>query len=159
LPTLHEFIASRADCVVPEKLAYQEIAHQEIERTAADSERRETGPGVDRARIRPLTLPSSPPVRLMGRAALCIVHTSATSAQFCPSEKSPPVPSPRITLKNNYYLEEIGFDPRNRAQRALTCGTARSSRAASPIRVPKCLPRSVHKDAQPKNRCHFPLPG
>jgi hypothetical protein len=82
LPTILVFIGSPAGRVVPEKLAYQEIAHQEIERSAADSELRETGPGVDRARIRHLTLPSSPPVLLMGLAALCIVDTSANSREF-----------------------------------------------------------------------------
>jgi hypothetical protein len=76
----------------------------------------ETGPNVERAIILPLALLSSPPVRVMGLAALCTRRSLAIRAQSCTNEKSPPVPNPRITVANHYYLEEIGFDSPNCAQ-------------------------------------------
>ena len=79
MPTLLVFTASPADRAAPQKLAYQEIAG-----SAGDTERPETGPGVERARIRPLALLSSPPVRVMGLAALCTAHISAIRAH-CPA--------------------------------------------------------------------------
>ena len=72
MPTLLVFTVSPADRAAPQKLAYQEIAG-----SAGDTERPETGPGVERARIHPLALLSSPPVRVMGLAALCTTHISA----------------------------------------------------------------------------------
>jgi hypothetical protein len=89
LPTLLVFTASPAGRAAPEKLAYQEIA-----RSAADTERRENGPDVERARIRPIALLSSAPVRVMGLAALCTVQISATRAQSCTNETSQPVSKP-----------------------------------------------------------------
>jgi hypothetical protein len=75
LPTLLVFTASPADRAAPQKLAYQEIAG-----SAGDTERPEPGPGVERARIHPLALLSSPPGRAKGLAALC---TSAYFRDWC----------------------------------------------------------------------------
>jgi len=157
LPPLLVFTASPADRAAPQKLAYEKIA-----RSAAESK---TGPGVERARIRPLALLTS---------HLCTVHISAIRAQFCTIKKSPPVPRPLITPTNHYYLKEIGFASQNRAQSAPTSVDprllmARNQTTPPKIRIlrpnrefafsaascPKCLPRRVHKSAQTQRR--FPL--
>ncbi len=109
MPTLLVFTTSPADRAAPQKLAYQEIAG-----SAGDTERPAIGPGVERARIRPLAVLPSPSVRVMGLAALCPAHISAIGAQSCTNEKSPSVPRPRITITNHDYLEGIGFEPQNR---------------------------------------------
>jgi hypothetical protein len=117
LLTLLVFTASPAGRAAPQKLAYQEIA-----RSAAGTEPRETGPGVERARIRPLALLSSAPVPEHASGRLCALWMfPRLSAQSCTNEKSRPVSMPRITITNHCYLEDIGFDPQNRAQPAPTC--------------------------------------
>jgi hypothetical protein len=96
LQTLLRLTASPAGRAAPQKLAYEEIVHQEIERSAA-SERRETGPRVERARIRPLALFSSLPVRFMRLTALCNVHISAGQVHKDAQTRRPlPLAAPRI---------------------------------------------------------------
>ncbi len=113
LPTLLVFAASPADRAAPRKLAYQEIAE-----STGDTETPETGPGVERARILPLALLSSPTVGVMALAPLCTAHIFAIRAQSCTNEKSPLAPRPRITITNQYYLKEIGFFRKYRAMPA-----------------------------------------
>jgi hypothetical protein len=102
LPTLLVFSASSAGPAAPQQLAYQEIA-----RSAVDTEILETGPRRGR-NVEPD--PSRPPA--LGRGGLCSAHVSALSAQFCTIEKFPVMRRPRITITNHYHLEEIGFDPK-----------------------------------------------
>ena len=61
MPTLLMSTAPPAGPAAPGKLACREIAHEEIESSAADTQSPETGPVVEHARIRPLPLLSSPP--------------------------------------------------------------------------------------------------
>jgi hypothetical protein len=155
LPTLLVFAASPAGPAAPRKLAYQEIA-----RSAVDTERPETGPGVELAPIRPPALRASPPIWVMALAALCSAHVSAFCAQCCTNEKSPPVPSPGIALTNHYYLEEIGFDPQNDVYSASTCQHARRLMAknqTTPHEIP-IHPTGVPPAPPHTQRCTNPKP-
>ena len=97
--------ASPAGRAAPQKLAYQEIAHQGIASHAADSERRETGSQRG-------TLPHTPscasPVRVMGLAALCDVHISAVKCtilhkgKISTSAKTPHNSNKSLGLRRNW---------------------------------------------------------
>ncbi len=131
LPTLLVFTASPADRSVPEKRAYPEIAA-----SAGDTERPETGPGVERARSALLRFFHLPPSGSWVWRLCAPAHISAIGAQSCTNEKSPPVPRPGITITNHYYLEGIGFDPQNRAQPAPT-GASETPLAGNQTAPPK----------------------
>ena len=169
MPTLLVITASLAGPAAPQKLAYQEIA-----RSAVDTERPETGPGVERAHIRPLALLSFPPIRVMALAALCSAHilrvkcTMAHKRKIFASPGAHHNPNKSLLLRRNWLRSA---KPRACCPNLCISQTPHGRKPNRPPKIPILRPnrqfvfsavpqhRLMHQDAQTQNRCHLPLPG
>ncbi len=149
MPTLLVFTASPADRAAPQKLADREIAG-----SAADIQRSETGPGVER----PLALLSSPPG--MGLAALCtranfrdpctVLHKQKVSARA----EAPHDHNKSLLLRRNWLLPKIS---RNAGARRVASHLKSWTYLRSSVFIPAALGFSLLRPYNSRKLCSAPI--